>query len=535
MSSIYQEAAVYCRKLLENNRGSTVVGDSSENDGSKSTQLALKVLVYKSVIESTLQQAAIDLKTLKIDDLLAMVMLYDSLFGAGKIQGGGEVKRKLMTILPALLTVRDQMMVAKSSSVDLLDPIFQQALALALHLRVNTALTSRKQAHCYLTTKYPQHTLTNDELIDNLIIINPVIDNVGADEWVIAGKLIPQDKASCFPAQVLSNHLSSTSQTICDIIDACAAPGNKTSHLSALLPLGSRVFAFEQHTNRCNQLSSRLATILNDPQQEKVVIQQADFLSINSMHNPQLGDVRGILLDPSCSGSGIIRGNTGLHRLIEKHVNSSYHELKQRLRGLQAFQQRVVKHAMVAFPTATAIVYSTCSVHAMENEQVVEHTLQYSINHSLGWKLVMPPGFDSWQRRGVLEDSHALTEEQCNMLIRCTPEDGMNGFFVALFVRDSDVEVDVDKSQQLLQEQEQQSTVNKNNKRQREEQQTSSSHTSSTHVDPTKKVKQDRESALQSLARCKEKKEAAANKAKNANFFGKVMISNRKMKKFNKK
>lgn len=46
-------------------------------------------------------------------------------------------------------------------------------------------------------------------------------------ELVRKGKIILQDKASCFPAVVLGP----PSNSKCHVIDATAAPGNKTSHL----------------------------------------------------------------------------------------------------------------------------------------------------------------------------------------------------------------------------------------------------------------------------------------------------------------
>ena len=46
-----------------------------------------------------------------------------------------------------------------------------------------------------------------------------------------SGRIILQDKASCFPATVLAP----PARDDCVVIDATAAPGNKTSHLSALM------------------------------------------------------------------------------------------------------------------------------------------------------------------------------------------------------------------------------------------------------------------------------------------------------------
>jgi putative methyltransferase len=55
------------------------------------------------------------------------------------------------------------------------------------------------------------------------------------------GSLIAQDKASCMPARVLFGD-GGDIDDLCVAIDATAAPGNKTSHLAALLqPYGGRV------------------------------------------------------------------------------------------------------------------------------------------------------------------------------------------------------------------------------------------------------------------------------------------------------
>ncbi|EEB87810.1 hypothetical protein MPER_14687, partial [Moniliophthora perniciosa FA553] len=73
-----------------------------------------------------------------------------------------------------------------------------------------------------------------------------------------------------------------------------------------------------------------------------------------------------ILLDPSCSGSGIVNR---LDYLLEQEGESDK-ELESRLQKLAGFQLLMIKHAM-KFPNIKRIAYSTCSIHATENERVV--------------------------------------------------------------------------------------------------------------------------------------------------------------------
>ena len=60
------------------------------------------------------------------------------------------------------------------------------------------------------------------------------------DPAYMTGKIILQDKASCFPAVVLDP--PAKDETV--VIDATAAPGNKTSHLSALMKNKGKVGSF---------------------------------------------------------------------------------------------------------------------------------------------------------------------------------------------------------------------------------------------------------------------------------------------------
>jgi putative methyltransferase len=69
-----------------------------------------------------------------------------------------------------------------------------------------------------------------DAHIENLLLFPPQSKLTDIPEYS-DGRLILQDKASCFPAVVLAPPAHPESV----IIDATAAPGNKTSHLSALM------------------------------------------------------------------------------------------------------------------------------------------------------------------------------------------------------------------------------------------------------------------------------------------------------------
>ena len=132
----------------------------------------------------------------------------------------------------------------------------------------------------------------------------------------------------------------------------------------------------------------------------------------------------------------------------------------QRLLQLQDFQLRALTHAL-SFPHVKRVVYSTCSVHAEENEIVVVKALVKSREAGWGFRLKDALPKEVWKTRGgssevgktmpVLTDHggaeevnrgdaelNAETSFHLDRCLRASPStDFTNGFFVALFERDS--------------------------------------------------------------------------------------------------
>ena len=138
-----------------------------------------------------------------------------------------------------------------------------------------------------------------------------------------------------------------------DVADACAAPGNKTSHVAAgLFELGgaaasATVHAFDKNPRRQALLSRRMQAA----GAAQVQVRLADFLTLDA-RDESLCDVSAVLVDPSCSGSGVVRD------IGRTDADSS----PERLLSLHTFQVQVMLAAL-AFPSAEVVVYSTCSVY----------------------------------------------------------------------------------------------------------------------------------------------------------------------------
>jgi 25S rRNA (cytosine2278-C5)-methyltransferase len=317
-----------------------------------------------------------------------------------------------------------------------------------------------------------------DEHIPNLVAVSPRFDFARCPAYK-SGQIILQDKASCFPAYLLDPKPSEG-----DVIDGCAAPGNKTTHAAAILKsqcpdrdkAGGIIHAFEKDARRAKTLDKMVKLAGSEDFTE--IHQGQDFLKVDPL-DATYANVAAILLDPSCSGSGIVGrddmpelhlpnvdGNTPSnqaapsskkrkrpdeepdHVLIDDDgkttVVSSEQDLEARLEALSSFQLTILLHAF-SFPAARKITYSTCSVHAAENEQVILKALQSDIGKRRGWR-VLPreaqvSGMQAWPVRGQIEacDGDNQVAESC---IRTYKDDGRGvmGFFVAAFMRDPDLD-----------------------------------------------------------------------------------------------
>ncbi|KAI7247595.1 hypothetical protein KC317_g7100, partial [Hortaea werneckii] len=139
-----------------------------------------------------------------------------------------------------------------------------------------------------------------DKHIPNLLAISPNIDLTTTKAYK-SGQIILQDKASCFPAYLLD-----PSPTEGDVIDACAAPGNKTTHLAAILAendnQNAKVIACEKNDLRSQTLTKM--TKLAGGEKSITVKAKQDFMRLDPSAK-EFRNVTALLLDPSCSGSGI--------------------------------------------------------------------------------------------------------------------------------------------------------------------------------------------------------------------------------------
>ena len=162
-----------------------------------------------------------------------------------------------------------------------------------------------------------------------------------------------QDEAS-----MLMAHLLSPRSGDC-ILDACAAPGGKTTHLAALSANDAKIVALDLYPNRvkmveegsrrlgCDNIDARCWDMTSEPA----------FLKAGSFDR--------VLVDAPCSGLGVLRRNP----------ESRWRRKESDLARLAKLQRTILAQVAPMVRPGGVLLYSLCTVTAEETEGVVDDFL----------------------------------------------------------------------------------------------------------------------------------------------------------------
>jgi putative methyltransferase len=410
-----------------------------------------ETLRHYEVLEAVLEQAEYFKFYPNHDPSLAMVLCYDTVVGSGvrtkQDKVAVAITESATYLQSAYSSLRPHYTIAPRVDTRLPDAD-EDIFVCPKYVRINTLQNTMEEATKILDKRLQkrvreeEHQTEEEEVdqakvealreytvdahIPNLIRFPPS-SNIHAHPLVRYGKLVIQDKASCIPASVLMNSVTVVPAVEISkkpfeyVLDACAAPGNKTSQLAALgADSGIKLMALEKDARRYQTLVDRmkqlgathLVNVVND-----------DFFNMQSNDREV---VEALLLDPSCSASGVVSRVDVALAADKEDVDTS------RVEKLAAVQRKMLCHALISFKNCRRVVYSTCSIHEEENENVVRQVLDDERVAGMKWTLsnIMP---NNWKRRGWKkdDDKHPLDHT-----IRCDAKlDATSGFYVACFDR----------------------------------------------------------------------------------------------------
>ncbi len=152
------------------------------------------------------------------------------------------------------------------------------------------------------------------------------------------------------------------------IIDACAAPGGKTTHIAELMSDSGKIWA-------CDRTASRLRKLQENVR--RLGLKSVETITVDSRNLTQLqNSADRVLLDVPCSGLGT------LHR----HADARWRQTPDSVAELSQFQQELLSHVSTLVGDGGVLVYATCTLHPYENENTIEAFLARNPN----WKIDYP-------------------------------------------------------------------------------------------------------------------------------------------------
>ena len=247
------------------------------------------------------------------------------------------------------------------------------------------------------------------------------------------GRITRQESVSMMPVNVLRPIPGEV------ILDLCASPGSKTTQIAEFLAADGLVVANERSRKRCNLLTANLQR-----HRSSCVI----VVNHDGRHIPRLSGNFGydaILVDAPCTGSGTTRKNPEVWRQWRPSGGL----------GLQGLQVGLLNRAVDLLRPGGRIVYSTCSLDPVENEEVICRVLRTRSDvelEDMGDSLrgvETQDGLASWStfddQLNPIQDSNMLLKDMdVSILKRCKRVSGhrMNagGFFLALLRKNGDPE-----------------------------------------------------------------------------------------------
>ena len=186
---------------------------------------------------------------------------------------------------------------------------------------------------------------TGDPLLPEAVVLSGAFAFEESVAWE-KGLAMPQSRSSMLPARVLAPRRGER------VLDLCAAPGAKATHLAALSANGSQITAVELHESRGRALTAlarRLAARI------EVVVGDARTVELE-------GSFDAVLVDAPCSGFGVLSAKPDA-RWRDRDIAE-----------LAALQAALLRRAIRVTRPGGRVVYSTCTLTAEENEDVIRDT-----------------------------------------------------------------------------------------------------------------------------------------------------------------
>lgn len=144
------------------------------------------------------------------------------------------------------------------------------------------------------------------------------------------------------------------------VLDACAAPGGKSTHIAEKLNRSGKVISLDLHEHKVKLISSNA----NRLGLSNIETRQLDSRKVQEHFGKESFDR--ILLDAPCSGLGVMR----------RKPDMKYTKIEEDVHHLHKIQLELLKSVTPLLKKGGILVYSTCTVDEEENDHVIRLFLE---------------------------------------------------------------------------------------------------------------------------------------------------------------
>jgi 16S rRNA (cytosine967-C5)-methyltransferase len=188
------------------------------------------------------------------------------------------------------------------------------------------------------------------------------------------------------------------------IIDACGAPGGKTTHIAQKMGNRGRILSTDIHEHK-------LKLTMENCRRLGIDIVETQAMDARHLHERFSRQADRVLVDAPCSGLGVLR----------RKPDARWRKSPEMLAELPKLQMEILNSAAECVKPGGVLVYSTCTIEPVENQEVVQGFLA---TH----------GAFSLEQAGKY-----LPVAQAAEMVQLYPQrDGVDGFFIARMKRVED-------------------------------------------------------------------------------------------------
>ncbi len=195
------------------------------------------------------------------------------------------------------------------------------------------------------------------------------------------GYCIVQDQSASFVVDILRPKAGER------VLDMCAAPGGKTTHMAEYMDNVGEIIAIDQHEHKLELINNNAKKLGID------IIETLHSDALELSEKFEINSFDKILLDPPCSGLGLLR------RKPEIRYNKSMEDVYE----LSKVQRKMLDVAGELVKVGGTIIYSTCTLNANENNKNIERFLKKNENK---FEVVKD---DLYESAGLLKDEFGVT------------------------------------------------------------------------------------------------------------------------------